>query len=131
MNSNTTINDFIADWFHRFDRLEPAEAFLADLHPEVDWNMPNVDPELHGHERFRAWYADILKTFQRPTEHHVSDISVAGDAASFKVLLRARTIDGEAIEINVREHWRFKLRADGRPLITHYSVELLEEEINA
>lgn len=123
----TDIPAFIADWFARFDRLDPIDAFLPDLHRQVDWDMPDVDPSLSGHDRVRAWYAGVLETFQRPTEHHVSNIRVGDGTASLEVLLRARTFDGQLIEARVREDWRFDIRPDGRPLITHYSAHMLEE----
>ncbi|WP_293574224.1 hypothetical protein [Phaeobacter sp.] len=89
--------------------------------------MPDVDLSLSGHARVRAWYDGILEIFQRPTEHHVSNIRVSDGTASFEVLLRARTFDGQLIEARVREDWRFDIRPDGRPLITHYSAQTLEE----
>ena len=49
----TDIPAFIADWFARLDRLDPIEAFLPDLHPEVHWDMPGVDLSLRGHDRVR------------------------------------------------------------------------------
>ncbi|MEX0300791.1 MAG: nuclear transport factor 2 family protein [Leisingera sp.] len=121
------MHSFIADWFGRFDRLEPVEAFLADLHPNVDWDMPDADPNLEGHARVRAWYAGVLDTFQRPTEHHVTGITVGGSTVSFYVTFRSRTLRGGTIEAHVREDWRFEPRPNGRPLITHYSARLLEE----
>ena len=123
----TDIPAFIADWFARFDRLEPIEAFLPDLHPQVHWDMPDIDLSLTGHDRVRAWYIGVLETLQRPTEHHVSNIRVGDGTASFEVLLRARTFDGQLIEARVHEDWRFDFRPDGRPLITHYSAQMLEE----
>ncbi|WP_170328486.1 hypothetical protein [Ruegeria arenilitoris] len=127
MANDTQIRDFIADWFARFDRLDPIDAFLPDLHPQVDWDMPDTDRTLPGHDRVRAWYAGVLATLQSPTEHRVSDISVGDGAASFTVLFRARTFGGDTIEANVREDWRFDIRPDGRPYITHYSARMLEE----
>ncbi|MCA0907719.1 hypothetical protein LCM27_15055 [Ruegeria marisrubri] len=127
MTQNTEIRAFIADWFARFDRLDPIDAFLADLHPDVDWDMPDADPRLSGHARVRAWYAGVLETFQSPTEHHASDIETGDGWASFNVLFRARTHAGDTVEAHVREDWRFDTRPDGRPLITHYSARLLEE----
>ena len=127
MSNETQIRAFIADWFARFDRLDPIEAFLPDLHPDVDWDMPDTDPALLGHDRVRAWYAGVLSTLQRPTEHHVSNIQVTPGAAQFEVLFRARTTTGETIEARVQENWRFDTRPDGRPLITKYSAKLLQE----
>lgn len=127
MTDTSKISGFIADWFARFDRLDPIDAFLPDLHPQVDWDMPDVDRALTGHARVRAWYEGVLATLQRPTEHHVSDIEIGDGRAAFTVLFRARTHDGAQIEARVREHWRFDLQADGRPLITHYSAQILEE----
>ena len=127
MTDTSKISAFIADWFARFDRLNPIDAFLPDLHPQVDWDMPDVDRALTGHARVRAWYEGVLAPLQRPTEHHVSDIEIGDGRAAFTVLFRARTHDGAQIEARVREHWRFDLQADGRPLITHYSAQILEE----
>lgn len=124
---HTRVRAFIADWFARFDRLEPIDAFLPDLHPQVDWDMPDVDCSLTGHDRVRSWYQGVLNSFQAPTEHHVSDIEVGAGTATFIVLFRAATFDGVTVEARVREHWRFDLRPDGRPLITSYSAELLKE----
>ena len=121
------VHSFIADWFQRFDRLDPVEAFLPDLHPDVVWDMPDIDPNLHGHARFKAWYAAVLDTLVPPTEHHLSNITVAGNTATFNVQLRARTRDGTTIQANVREDWHFTPRADGTPLITHYTATFLQE----
>lgn len=121
------IYDFIADWFARFDRLDPIEAFLSDLHPQVEWDMLDVDRNLNGHDRVRSWYAGVLETFQAPTEHHVSDIKVSRNQVTFIVLFRATTFQGEILELRVLEHWRFDQRPNGRPLITHYSAQILEE----
>lgn len=118
---------FVADWFHRFDRLDPIDAFLPDLHPDVDWDMMDVDRTLTGHGRVRAWYAGVLQSFQAPTEHHVSNLAIGDGKLSFNVLFRARTFDSTLIEANVREQWQFDTRPDGRPLITKYSAHLLEE----
>lgn len=127
MTDVAKITDFIADWFARFDRLDPVEAFLRDLHPQVNWEMPDADSRLNGHARVRAWYAGVLDTLQRPTEHHVSNIEIDPGQARFTVLFRARTQDGTQIEARVREHWRYDLQPDGRPLITSYSAQILEE----
>ncbi len=125
MNDYPEIRGFIADWFARFDRLDPIEMFLRNLHPEVAWEMPDADNSLTGHDRVRAWYAEVLKTLQRPTEHHVSKIDISPDTARFEVLFRARTFSGEPIEARVQESWRFDTRPDGRPLITSYSAKFL------
>ena len=127
MTENPKLVGFIGDWFARFDRLDPIDAFLPDLHPQVVWDMPDIDRALTGHARVRAWYDGVLATLQRPTEHHVSDIEIGKGQAAFTVLFRARTHDGTPIEARVREHWRFDLRPDGKPLITHYSAQMLEE----
>ncbi len=127
MNDYSEIRSFIADWFARFDRLDPIEAFLQDLHPDVDWDMPDVDTTLKGQERVRAWYANVLATLQRPTEHHVSKIEVTPGAAQFEVVFRAKTVAGESIEARVQENWRFDVKPNGRPLITSYSAKLLQE----
>lgn len=127
MTDHRIIHDFIVDWFARFDRLDPIEMFLPDLHPGVDWDMPDIDRSLHGHDRVRNWYAGVLETLQRPTEHHVSNVQITDAAATFEVLFRARTTSGDTIEARVREHWRFDVRTDGNPLITSYSAEILEE----
>ena len=119
------ISAFIADWFARFDRLAPLDTFLPNLHPQVDWDMPHVDRSLSGHNRVRAWYANVVETFQRPTEHHISNLSVSATAASFEVLFRARTFDGQLIVARVQEAWRFDIMPDGSPLITHYSAKML------
>ncbi|UWQ90854.1 hypothetical protein K3727_19220 [Rhodobacteraceae bacterium M382] len=124
---HTIVRAFIADWFARFDRLEPVDAFLSDLHPQVGWDMIDIDRTLSGHDRVRSWYQGVLNTFQAPTEHHVSDIEIGEGKVSFTVLFRANTFDGTTVEANVREHWRFDTRPDGRPLITTYTAELLEK----
>ena len=121
------IRSFIADWFARFDRLDPIGEFLPDLHPDVHWDMPDVDTTLSGHDRVRAWYRGVLETLQRPTEHHVSKVAIKPGAAQFEVLFRATTVAGEQIEARVQENWRFETRPDGRPLITHYSAKFLQE----
>lgn len=121
------IRAFVADWFARFDRLEPIDAFLPDLHPQVDWDMMDADRSLSGHDCVRSWYQGVLNTFQAPTEHHVSGIEIGEGKVSFAVLFRARTFDGATVEANVRENWRFDIRPDGRPLITTYTAELLKE----
>lgn len=110
------IRGFIADWFARFDRLDPIDAFL-----------PDIDTALGGHDRVRAWYRGVLETLLRPTEHHVSKIVIKPGAAQFEVLFRATTVAGDLIEASVQEDWRFETRADGRPLITHYSAKFLQE----
>jgi len=127
MTQTPDIPAFIADWFGRFDRLDPIEAFLPDLHPQVDWDMPDVDPSLTGHGRVKAWYVGVLDTFQRPTEHHLSNISVGDGTASFHVFFRARTHSGDWVEASVREDWRFEVQPNGRPLITSYAATFLDE----
>ncbi len=127
MNNYPEIRGFIADWFAQFDRLDPIEAFLPNLHPEVDWDMPDVDTTLNGHDRVCAWYRGVLETLQRPTEHHVSKVEIRPGAAKFEVLFRATTVAGDHIEARVQENWRFETRPDGRPLITHYSAQFLQE----
>lgn len=122
MQDNQKIKDFIADWFSRFDRLDPIEAFLPDLAPDVDWDMPDADLSLTGHDRFKAWYEAILNTFERPTEHEISNIEIADGSLSFYVVLRARFKNGGSIEAKVREEWRFDVRPDGSPLLTHYKA---------
>lgn len=125
MDQHEALLAFISDWFKRFDRLDPIDAFLPDLHPQVEWDMPDVDRSLTGHDRVRAWYTGVLETFRAPTEHHISDIDVQDGKVTFKVLFRAHTFAGEVVEASVRENWRFETRTDGRPLITHYSVKFL------
>ncbi len=127
MTDYPEIRGFIADWFARFDRLEPIEAFLPDLHPDVDWDMPDVDTTLNGHDRVRAWYRGVLETLQRPTQHHVSHVAITPGAAQFEVLFRATTREEDHIEARVQENWRFVTRPDGRPLITHYSAKILQK----
>ena len=127
MTDYPEIRAFIADWFARFDRLDPIEAFLPDLHPDVNWDMPDTDRNLMGHDRVRAWYGNVLETLQRPTEHHVSNVKITLNEARFEVLFRARTVAGETIEARVQEYWRYDIRPDGRPLITSYSANLLQE----
>lgn len=127
MTDYPEIRLFIADWFARFDRLDPIDAFLPDLHPDVHWDMPDVDTTLNGHDRVRAWYRGALANLQRPTEHHVSNVAITPGAAQFDVLFRAATVAGERLEARVRENWRFETRPDGRPLITHYSATFLQE----
>lgn len=127
MTPDKQIHNFIADWFARFDRLDPIDVFLTDLHPLVEWDMPDADPALSGHERVRAWYAGVLNTLLAPTEHHVSNIKVGDKTVSFTVLFCAQTYQGDKIEARVQENWRFEIRPDGRPLITHYSARLFEE----
>ncbi|WP_425085065.1 nuclear transport factor 2 family protein [Ruegeria profundi] len=129
MTNYPEIRGFIADWFARLDRLDPIDAFLPDLHPDVDWDMPDIDTTLSGHDRVRAWYRGVLETLKRPTEHHVSKITITPGAAQFEVLFRATTIAGDHIEARVQEDWRFETRPDGRPLITHYSATLLQEAV--
>ncbi len=128
MTDYPEIRSFIADWFARFDRLDPIDAFLPDLHPDVDWDMPDVDTALSGHDRVRAWYRGVLEALQRPTEHHISKVEIKPDTAQFEVLFCATTVSGDHIEARVQEHWRFETRPDGRPLITHYSARFLQEE---
>lgn len=126
MTDYPEIRAFIADCFSRFDRLDPIEAFLGDLHPGVDWNMPDIDPALTGYDRVRAWYVGVLETLQRPTEHHISKIKITPGAAEFEVLFRAKTVGGDSIEARVQENWRFDIRPDGRPVITFYTAKFLE-----
>ena len=121
------IRAFIVEWFQRFDRLDPIDVFLPDLHPEVVWDMPDVDRTLSGHARERDWYETVQAALQRPTEHHVSKIKIASDTAEFEVLFRARNVSGSALEVRVQESWRFERRPDGRPLITYYSAKVLQE----
>lgn len=127
MTQEHIIKGFIARWFEQFDHLADAEVFLADLTPDVIWDVPDVDTSLHGHERFKAWYAGVLEILERPTEHHVSNIEIGEGSASLKVLFRARLKDGGRLEVQVQEHWCFELREDGQPLITHYVAIPLEE----
>lgn len=127
MTDHSEIRAFIVNWFARFDRLDPIEAFLPDLHPDVDWDMPDADISLKGHDRVRAWYAGILETLQRPTEHHISKVEVTSNTAQFEVLFRAKTVTGDQIEAYVQEYWRFDTRPDGNPLITSYSATLLQK----
>ncbi|MEM9629750.1 MAG: NAD(P)H-dependent oxidoreductase [Pseudomonadota bacterium] len=128
MSNEAVMKTFIADWFQRFDRLDPPEAFLKDLDRNVEWDMPNVSPSLHGHDRFLDWYAGVLESFEAPTEHHVSKIALDSGTAEFEVLFRARLKDGSSVEARVREQWRYILRPEGQPLITHYSATSIEEE---
>lgn len=126
MQTETRMKAFIADWFGRFDRLDPVEAFLPDLHPDVDWDMEDADRSLHGHARFKAWYAQILKTLQAPTEHEISDIRLSGNTVTFRVAVRARLMDGTPISLTAAERWTFALREDGAPLITAYAAKILD-----
>jgi len=128
MTHETEIRAFVADWFARFDRLEPIDAFLTDLHPNVVWDMPGIDLALAGHARVRDWYAGVLKTFESPTEHHVSQLEIGAETVSFNVLFRARTHQGDTVEAHVHEDWRIEIRPDGRPLITQYSAREIERE---
>ncbi len=127
MPHETTIKRFLSDWFGRFDRLEPIEVFLPDLHPDVVWDMEGIDENLHGHARVKAWYAGILAQLKTPTEHHLSQIEVDTDTVQFEVLFAAETKEGIKIGGRVKEHWRFETRADGRLLITHYKATPLDD----
>lgn len=118
------IQAFIADWFQRFDRLDPVDAFLPNLHPDVVWDMPDVNEALHGHARFKDWYAYILNTFARPTVHDLSDIQVTDKEVSFSVELRAKLLDGSALNVTAHEQWRYEIDRDGQPIITHYAVQI-------
>jgi ketosteroid isomerase-like protein len=115
---------FIANWFARFDRLDPVDAFLPNLHPDVIWDMPDIDASLHGHDRFRAWYATVLSTFTSPTTHRLSDIHITENEVRFTVEMHANLLDGAPVHITAKEHWRYSLTAAGSPLITHYTVEI-------
>ncbi|MES0811816.1 hypothetical protein ABLO27_20170 [Roseibium sp. SCPC15] len=128
MSNEAAMRAFITDWFQRFDRLDPPEAFLEDLDPNVEWNMPDVSVSLSGHERFLDWYAGVLESFEAPTEHHVSKISAGRSSADFEVLFRARLKNGSCVEMKVREQWQYVLRPDGQPLITRYSATPVKEE---
>ena len=126
MDTNQIIKDFITDWFQRFDRLDPVEAFLPNLAPNVDWNAPDSDLSLTGHDRFKAWYDDILETFERPTTHDVSNVVIGDGVAEFDVKLGARTKAGESVALTAREVWRFQQSEAGQPLITQYDVSIKE-----
>ncbi|MEX0277893.1 MAG: hypothetical protein AB3N19_10270 [Ruegeria sp.] len=115
MPNDTNIRAFIADWFARFDRLDPIEAFLPDLHPDVERNMPDLDTDLTGHDRVRLCYAGVLETLRKPTEHHVSEADVTPGTTSFEVLFRAKTKTGNRDEAPVSVDWQFAIRSDGRP----------------
>jgi hypothetical protein len=126
MTSETRMIRFITDWFQRFDRLDPPEAFLPNLAPDVEWDMPDIDPGLHGHNRFLAWYAGIRDLLEAPTEHRISGIALQGNSVSFTAAVAARTKSGEHLELTAEETWQFRFREDGEPLITHYSAKLLD-----
>lgn len=115
MPDDTNIRAFIADWFARFDRLNPIEAFLPDSHPGVEWNMPDLDTDLTGHDRVRLSYAGVLETPRKPTEHYVSEADVTPGTASFEVLFRAKTNTGNRVVAPVRVDWQFAIRSEGRP----------------
>ncbi|PLK70268.1 hypothetical protein C0V73_12875 [Rhizobium sp. TH135] len=124
MDKKQIMYNFITDWFYRFDRLDPVDAFLPNLHPDVEWDMPDVDRTLHGHARFRAWYVGVLASFLRPTQHDLSEIDVQEGTVSFKVRLRAQLAQGSHVDVTAREIWRYQLSEEGFPLLTHYSVKI-------
>lgn len=124
MSGQALIRAFVADWFSRFDRLDPPSHFLPNLAQDVHWNAPDSDLALHGHERFLAWYEDVLATFERPTEHDIINIVEADGAVSFDVQLRAITQAGERVVVNAHESWRYEIEASGTPIITHYDVSI-------
>lgn len=123
---------FVADWFARFDRLAPADAFMPDLAPDVVWQMDGVDTTLHGHARFDAWYAGILTWLAAPTVHTVGPLHITKDptrdGASFDVRFHVRvtgnTLAGDPVDLRAVEAWRVRQRPSGRPLITHRAEAL-------
>lgn len=123
MTQHHQMRAFIEDWFRRFDRLDPVDAFLPNLHHDVVWDMPDIDHDLHGHARFKAWYEQVLSTFAPPTVHDLHDIQITENEVRFSVELRARQLDGTPFHVTAKERWRYSLTSAGVPLITHYTIE--------
>ncbi|KIC46422.1 hypothetical protein RA28_01060 [Ruegeria sp. ANG-S4] len=82
--------------------------------------MPDLDTDLTGHDRVRLWYAGVLETPRKPTEHHVRKVDVTPGTASFEVLFQAKTKTVKRVEAPVSVDWQFAIRSDGRPLKAAY-----------
>ncbi len=122
------VRDFVIEWFGKFDQLAPAEDFIPYLDPMVDWDMPDADPSLFGHEKFRAWYASILDSFVPPCIHDISDVQISHNTLCFAARFRGNLKVGGQIDARVRETWKYTLRPDGTPNITHYKVTLSTQD---
>jgi hypothetical protein len=58
---HTRVRAFIADWFARFDRLAPIDAFLPNLHPQVDWDMWPAAGFKDGNLSFHSSSLDLYR----------------------------------------------------------------------
>jgi hypothetical protein len=69
------VRGFVHRWYAAFERLEPAQFFLAHFDDTEDM----VFGKLHSPEEFRAWYDNWLR--HCPWDHHeVVDLVVVGSA---------------------------------------------------
>ncbi|MDD7911531.1 nuclear transport factor 2 family protein [Pseudovibrio exalbescens] len=128
MTHEDPIRLFIAQWFRRLDRLDPPETFLPFLDPEVEWNLPDADHTLHGHDRFLAWYQSILDVVEPPCTHHVSNIVVDKDTVEFDVCVEARLVSGQVMHERAHETWLFTTTAGGSISIKRYSADPINKD---
>ncbi|WP_068113454.1 hypothetical protein [Tropicimonas marinistellae] len=125
MTSATDMHEFIDGWFRNLDQLVPAAVFLANLDPEVEWNMEDAVRSLSGHDRFRARYAG---TVAPRCIHDISEGEVADGTARFTARFRGELKVGGKIDARVRETWACEMRPDGSPNITHNKAEPIQED---
>jgi ketosteroid isomerase-like protein len=99
------------DAFNRRD----ADAFIALLHPEVEWEeggdvLPGLRGSYHGRAEVRKWYEQLLEPWES-FHVHVEEITDASDGRVFLAFLDTARGRGSGAETVLRG-WQVTWHAD-------------------
>ncbi|MCL3780683.1 flavodoxin family protein [Prolixibacteraceae bacterium JC049] len=123
-NPEAKIKAFVKDWFAHFDVL--ADDGYFNNHIANGAKLRFVEGEFIGHEGFSEWYAEIKKNIKPNNEHRIESITIAANNGHFDVDLtvkmKAETVDGNPIQLNVNENWKVEITRDNRVKIHEYRV---------
>lgn len=121
-NPENTIKTFAKDWFAHFDVL--ADDGYFNNHIANGAKLQFVEGEFIGHEGFSKWYSDIKKTIKPNNEHRIESINIVANNEHFdvdlSVKMKAETVTGEMMQLNVKENWKVEITRDGRIKIHEY-----------
>ncbi|TKG97015.1 flavodoxin family protein [Puteibacter caeruleilacunae] len=124
-NPENTIKAFAKEWFAHFDVL--ADDGYFNNYIANGAKLQFVEGEFIGHEGFSEWYAGIKSTIKPNNEHRIESINIVANNGHFEVDLsvkmKAETIAGELMQLNVKENWKVEITRDGRVKILEYIVK--------
>jgi putative NADPH-quinone reductase len=124
-NPEAKIKAFAKDWFAHFDEL--ADDGYFNNHIANGAKLKFAEGEYEGHEGFSEWYAGIKNNIKPNNQHRIESINVIANNGHFNVdisvKVNAETIDGNTLQLNVKENWKVEITRNGRVKIHEYLVK--------